>query len=273
MSNPIININFKELKYNLYEILGLSKEAKESKIKKNFRKLILELHPDKNKEASEELYNHLIIANQVLSDTNLRNKYDEFLDEDTKEEASIGLKKDFKNDTKDLEKMFPKKEEAKTAFQSKINELNKKHGFNEKGEINVMSQYEQTKKNRNSQINIPQEKISNTSDFNYKFDKKKNEGTFDEQIVVSNNTTTLLPYQGNDGLTIIGDYSTLYSEDTVSNNMFTSLDVAFKIQKVNTHFIEKSLDERMKEYKGQTNIYGNRKPNEFSNKKFDEWEN
>ena len=76
----IVSVNFKDLKYNLYEVLGLSKEASDNRIKKNFRKLVLELHPDKNKDSSEELYNHLIIANQVLSDSLNRKKYDEFLE-------------------------------------------------------------------------------------------------------------------------------------------------------------------------------------------------
>jgi molecular chaperone DnaJ len=52
-----ITINFDDLKYNLYDILGLTKDASENRIKKTFRKLVIELHPDKNKDANDELYN------------------------------------------------------------------------------------------------------------------------------------------------------------------------------------------------------------------------
>jgi molecular chaperone DnaJ len=74
-----ITINFETLKFNLYDILNISKDASESKIKKAFRNLILNFHPDKNSEAEEDIYQHIIIANQVLSNNNTRSKYDDFL--------------------------------------------------------------------------------------------------------------------------------------------------------------------------------------------------
>ena len=48
-----ITINFETLKFNLYDILNISKDASESKIKKAFRNLILNFHPDKNSEAED----------------------------------------------------------------------------------------------------------------------------------------------------------------------------------------------------------------------------
>ena len=49
MSKPLVSVNFNELKINLYDVLGISKDANEAKIKKNFKKYVIELHPDKNK--------------------------------------------------------------------------------------------------------------------------------------------------------------------------------------------------------------------------------
>ena len=227
-----ITINFDDLKYNLYDILGLTKDASENRIKKTFRKLVIELHPDKNKDANDELYNHVIIANQVLTSKNLRNDYDNFLDETKKKDSFLDLKNNFDSQIKEIEKLFPEKEEAKNLFSNKIKELNNKHGFSANDDSgNILNKYENIKKKRD-QISIPQEKIANTKDFNNKFENKKESGVFAEQIVVANPNSNLGTYQPNDGLASIGDYSNLYSEDTISTGAYTSLDMAFKIQKI-----------------------------------------
>jgi len=276
MSNPIVSVNFSDLKYNLYEILGITKEASDGRIKKNFKKLVLELHPDKNidvdKNVNEELYNHVIIANQVLSNKKLRKDYDDFLEDSTKKDSFLDLKNNF--NPKDVEKFFPAKEDAKNTFKSKINELNKKHGFNDNnGSENVMSDYNKIKSSRNSNITIPQENISNMKDFNNKFENKKESGVFGDQIIVNNSNTSLGTYQQDTGLANIGDYSNLYAEDTVSTGAYTSLDMAFKIQKINTNVKEKTLDDRMKEYKSQTDLFTSRKPNDYSSRNFNDWTN
>lgn len=274
MSKPLITINFNDLKYNLYEVLGLTKEASENRIKKSFKKLVIELHPDKNPESNEEIFNHIIIANQVLSNQILRKDYDNYLDEKDKKTSHEDLKTNFESAVKDVEKFFPVKEDANKTFKTKIDELNKKHGVDDNlNSKNVMSQYEQLKKMRDSQINIPQERISNRDDFNQKFESRKDTGVFDGQIIPTNNNTGLGTYQTQDALVGIGDYSKLYAEDSVSTGSYTSLDMAFKIQKLDTNVPEKTLKERMEEYKSQTNLYNNRKPSDFSSKKFDDWSN
>ena len=267
-----ISVNFKELKYNLYEVLGLSNKASDNKIKKNFRKLVLELHPDKNPNSSEDLYNHVIIANQVLTNPQKRKEYDSFLDEQNKKDSFLDLKNNFERQTKDIEKYFPTKTNAKSNFNTKIDELNKKHGYSENDDVgNAKNRYEKIKKDRDSQVFIPQERISNMDEFNYKFDKKKDTGEFKDQIIVSNTNSSVGTYQPSDGLTTIGDYSTLYLEDSISTGNFTSLDQAFKLHKVDTKVSEKSLEERMKEYKNQTSMYTNFKTKDFSNKNFNDW--
>lgn len=62
-----------------YEILGLSKEASAEDIKKTYRKLALQYHPDRNKEAeAEEKFKEISEAYAVLSDTEKRAQYDRF---------------------------------------------------------------------------------------------------------------------------------------------------------------------------------------------------
>ena len=70
MSNHNIEINFDTLKYNLYDILGVKSDASKKKIKKAFRTLILKFHPDKNNIDDEDIYNHLTLANEILTDEN-----------------------------------------------------------------------------------------------------------------------------------------------------------------------------------------------------------
>lgn len=63
-----------------YSILGLTKSATAEEIKKAYRKLALEYHPDRNKgnKASEEKFKEVTKAYEVLSDSSKRNTYDQF---------------------------------------------------------------------------------------------------------------------------------------------------------------------------------------------------
>ena len=72
-------IDFNTLKYNLYEILNIDQDASESKIKKAFRHLILNFHPDKNSEAESDIYYHIVTANQILTNKENRKNYDSFI--------------------------------------------------------------------------------------------------------------------------------------------------------------------------------------------------
>src|SRR5215467_5447163 len=62
-----------------YEILGVPRTASDVDIKKAFRKLAREYHPDvaKNKKQAEEKFKDINEAYEVLGDATKRKKYDE----------------------------------------------------------------------------------------------------------------------------------------------------------------------------------------------------
>lgn len=67
-------------KRDYYEVLGVSKNADAAEIKKAYRKLALQFHPDKNPgdKESEEKFKEAAEAYDVLSNEDKKRKYDQF---------------------------------------------------------------------------------------------------------------------------------------------------------------------------------------------------
>jgi curved DNA-binding protein len=74
---------------DLYADLGVKKDATKDEIKKAYRKLARELHPDRNpgNKKAEERFKRVAYANDVLSDERKRALYDEF--------GEVGLREGF----------------------------------------------------------------------------------------------------------------------------------------------------------------------------------
>jgi len=68
------------MKRDPYEVLGIAREASDADIKKSFRKLARELHPDVNTEDphAEEKFKEAAEAYEILSDAERRSVYDRY---------------------------------------------------------------------------------------------------------------------------------------------------------------------------------------------------
>ena len=67
-------------KRDYYEVLNVSRSASLEEIKKSYRKMAMQHHPDKNagNKQAEELFKELSEAYEVLSDADKRQRYDQF---------------------------------------------------------------------------------------------------------------------------------------------------------------------------------------------------
>jgi curved DNA-binding protein CbpA len=252
-----IEIDFNNLKYNLYEILNVPPTSDESKIKKSFMKLVKNFHPDKNSELEEDIYCHIILANQILLNKDSRKKYDNYLIDTA--ETFNELKSSFNK----IEKPSQTNADS-TQFNNKINELNKRHGYNsdEKSE-NTMDKFNKIKNNRD--ITVKQD-IKNSNELNSKFmDLSK-----DQLVTYTGNPSELSTYVVGEQYTNLADLDKLYIEDSVQCSKFSSLDRAFAIHNIVTTNSTKSVSERLSEYKTQTEEFKNMKTTDFSNKKYTE---
>jgi DnaJ family protein C protein 7 len=74
----------KSLRKDYYKILGVSKDASDSEIKKAYRKLALQNHPDKNAgdEKAEARFKEIGEAYAILSDPQKRQRFDSGVDLD-----------------------------------------------------------------------------------------------------------------------------------------------------------------------------------------------
>jgi len=90
-----------------YELLGVSEDASQKKIKKAYRKKAKKYHPDSNKDtADEDKFKKINKAYDVLSDEDKRKKYDRFGKQGVSGNASAGQQRAASNFQDIFEEIF-----------------------------------------------------------------------------------------------------------------------------------------------------------------------
>jgi len=78
--------------FDPYEILGISVGASDVEIKKAYRKLSLQYHPDKNKEpGAEERYIQIAKAHETLTDPAIKEKWEKYGNPDGPQAFTMGI--------------------------------------------------------------------------------------------------------------------------------------------------------------------------------------
>jgi len=211
---------------DLYEILNISNECSESKLKKSYKKLVLTYHPDRGGDSDAfELVN---LAYTILKDSKMRKIYDKKRKDYLSSRDFNGLK----YDKMDMPMNIPNtKDAAKKNFIELEKELNKKHNF-DSSDVDVISTSELKKRMEKLQFS------RNNFETDHKKNVKKvhlskydfNEMFINESSIENNNNTEIVAFNGNDNA--LTNYTSinnnnLYADTGSSSNNFTSLDVAF----------------------------------------------
>lgn len=237
------SIDFEELPYDLYKILNLEKDCTMKEIKKNYKKAVLQYHPDKNNNVDEDFFSYISVAYKILSNPQNRQAYDEW--------------KNWKNDHEDLKFNFRKQDPVsfKKKFDQVEAELNKKHGFNP-NQINPLSKDETSNKLKHLQsarnnISVPNYNIKNVNDA---FDKVKTNPTEFKQEVIPYSGDIMEYTTNSNNFASLDDIGTLYKEgEDLKEKNLSSMNNAFGVQhKINYVEDNRSFEDRMKDYNNQT---------------------
>lgn len=272
MSKHLVQIDFKDLKFNLYEILNVQKDAPQKKIKKAYKKLVIKFHPDKNSNVEVEIYYHLTLANQILTNDTLRKKYDLWLSDKDRENSFFELKQRYETDKNEVKCWIPSKNEAQLKYTEKTKELEAKHGVTSNYDKNVMDQLEQIKKERSRAIDIKREDLKNEEEFNQLFDNRKDSRTIDTQLIKSNNELFFCNDSSiRNKFANTSDYNTLYAEDSIQTDQYSSLDRAFLVQPTIQPPKEQNIDTKLKQYNMETDHLHNLKTSQYKSCDYKDW--
>jgi len=216
------NLDFNNIKYNLYDILNVSPHDTIQDIKKKYIKIIKVFHPDKNSELEEDIYYHLVLAGQILTNLELKEKYDKFILNKIKTHDE--LKHFFIKEANVIPENI-KKPDFDT-LNTKFNEI---HGYNNFVENNNVT-------------NIQYEK-------EIKIDDNYTQEINNEIIQVP---SEIISYIDGEYFTYISDLDKLYINDSIQTNKFTSLDKAFISNVINCSIDESSLEQKIVNYNNLT---------------------
>ena len=212
MNSDTDTIQFNSLEFNLYELLNLPINSTIEDIKKQFRRLIKQFHPDKINDIEEKLYYNITLAHHILGNLQSKEKYDRWLLKSNQSHSS--LKDNFKTEEEKIKEYFPKsKEEAQISYQQNFEMLGKRHGDFVEDKRSLQNIIKEKEKQR-VKMEITKENFSSMDEFNNTFTKRKTNGTYNNVLV--KRTAEIQPFTFNktSNLAELKDFDKVYVNDT-----------------------------------------------------------
>ena len=282
---------------DLYEILEISQNSTFSEIKNAHRKLVLKYHPDK-KTGDSDKFQNITKAYDILSDDELRTKYDNmYLALKNKIRDFNELKSSYKNHLieNNLSNEELEKQNHIFQFKEKNDELDREYGYNKDDIIslseNDIKQKLESLQNERDNICIQSPKIFNNFnqiDFNKVFDQQDKLSQTQSGLTHSCLDNTLVNTDVvsiNSLITYAGlNQSGLYNNDDINNyatleNSFNITDISAidlkNLEKIPDNFTKhnkfsegietynNNIDKKMEEYQNQTSKFQNMKLCDF----------
>ena len=231
---------------NFYEVLGVEQNAPLKEIKKQYTKLVVKYHPDKNKDPFESsLFELIQRAYDTLGNEEKRKEYDFFMKnmEMSRNNDHMSLKANYEK-FKDLVDTQPKtKEGAQIEFDKVFTEFDNKHGIDRSALGEKIDKETIGNKLDDLILQREQEEIEFTqntifkegenfdiSRFNAAFDFYKN--TTDKQMIKK---ADIQPFNFDKGSSFSGldVYDKTYQEDDIEgNNMYSHINNIGKINRI-----------------------------------------
>jgi curved DNA-binding protein CbpA len=240
MDNDTESIKFNSLEFNLYELLNLPIDCTTEQVKKTFRKLIKQFHPDKITDVEEKIYYNLTLANHILGNQTSKDKYDRWLLKSNQSHSS--LKDNFKTDEQQIREYFPQsKEEASVEFAKNFDMLGKRHGDYKEDTRSLQNIYKDKEKER-VKVNVKKENFSSMDEFNNTFSSRKTNGSYSTMLV--KRTTDIQPFSlKSSNLAELKHFDKVYINDT---QYVTAFEL---IPSDESKFNNKNIKERLDDYK------------------------
>lgn len=283
---------------NFYEVLGVEQNAPLKEIKKQYSKLVVKYHPDKNKDPFESsLFELIQRAYDTIGNDEKRKEYDFFMKnmEISKNNDHIGLKANYEK-YRDLTDSQPKsKEGAQIEFDKVFSDFDIKHGIDRTtlGEKidekmignkldDLMLQREQEEIEFTQNTIFKNGESFDISKFNAAFDMYKN--TSDKNMIKKSD---IQPFNFNSGSNFSGldVYDKTFQEDDIDGtNMYSHINNIGKVNRIdkdkikniggaeytlNHNFKESNYEEelrkKMQERELETKQIESMKYNDFNN--------
>lgn len=284
---------------NLYTVLNLENDCTKNDIKRSYRKLVMEYHPDRP-GGDEEMFELVHHAYNILHNPKTRKEYDrifniskqaeaDFIDLKTRSVQYMESQKDYTNITSEDKNTYKKD------FEKKFNDLDRKHGFiRDSSYYDIIDEKDAKKRMKDLRFAREQEDIETTHEKIFDDNEVDFLQKFNEAFELKHKTQLeLIPHVGNpeawdldSGSTYgnIDNYEDLYIDEVGTSTEFGTLkfdnDTGRRLTKEEVSKLkgasyvhghketpkdyDKELKRRMEDHKSQIGKYNSRERADYN---------